>query len=244
MIRVGILGRDPLERAGIRRVLEADSRIRIVGEASEAEPHIGRTACLDVLVSSHTGTEEALDNLRLPKAAVLRATNVPVSRPAHVVLVDRLSEHTTRVLLHHGARGILLRGNSVRHLPWAVRAAAAGTVALGPVAARFLVDQYVRPGRTADAVAAARGLLEKLSSREREIVHLLADGVSNPDMAETLGISTHTVKDHIRGVYTKLGVDNRVQASRVVWQAHVHAQPQPTSPQAPGSGACGGLQAP
>ncbi|MDI6514725.1 response regulator transcription factor [Streptomyces coelicoflavus] len=244
MIRVGIVGREPLERAGIRRVLESDSRIRFVGEASEAESRTMRTARLDVLVSSHTGTEEALDNLRLLKAAGPRTTNVPASSPAHVVLVDHLSEHITRVLLHQGARGVLLRGNSVRHLPWAVRAAAAGTVALGPVAAQFLVDQYVRPGRTADAVAAARGMLEKLSSREREIVQLLADGVSNPDMAETLGSSTHTVKDHIRGAYTKLGVDNRVQASRIVWQAHVHAQPQPTSPQAHGSDACGGLQAP
>ncbi|MFJ8190039.1 response regulator transcription factor [Streptomyces sp. NPDC096094] len=56
-------------------------------------------------------------------------------------------------------------------------------------------------------------MLEKLGSREREIVHLLAGGASNPAMAETLRISAHTVKDHIRGPYSKLGVDNRVQPS-------------------------------
>lgn len=242
MIRVGILGREPLERAGVGRVLEADSRIRVVGEASEAESHLVRAVRLDVLVSSHASTDDALDTLRLPKAAGPKAANVPVSHPAHVVLVDHLSEHATRVLLHHGARGILLRGNSVQHLPWAIRAAAAGTVALGPVAAQFLVDQYVQPGRAADAVASARNMLKKLSSREREIVRLLADGVSNPDMAETLGISTHTVKDHIRGVYTKLGVDNRVQASRIVWQAQVRAQP--ATAQAQDSVTCGDRQMP
>ncbi|WND36244.1 response regulator transcription factor [Streptomyces sp. BB1-1-1] len=239
MIRVGILGREPLERAGVRRVLEEDSRIRIVGEASKAA---SPTVRLDVLVSSHHSPDEALDALRLPRAAAPKAASFQVSTPAHVVLVDHLSEHATCALLRHGARGILLRGNSVRHLPWAVRAAAAGTVALGPVAAQFLVDQYVRPGRTADAVATARRMLEKLSSREREIVHLLADGASNPAMAETLGISAHTVKDHIRGAYSKLGVDNRVQASRIVWQAQVPTQP--TSHQSRGSVACGGPQVP
>ncbi|MEU8730799.1 response regulator transcription factor [Streptomyces tendae] len=207
-----------------------------------------RTARLDVLVSSHASADEALATLRLPKAtAGLRATNVAARNPAHVVLVDHLSEHATRMLLYHGARGILLRGNSVRHLSWAVRATAAGTVALGPVAAQFLVDQYVRPGRTADAVAAARGMLEKLTFREREIVQLLADGVSNPGMAKTLGISTHTVKDHIRGVYTKLGVDNRVQASRIVWQAQVHTQPRHTAPsmgRRRGAEHCAGGQSP
>ncbi|MFJ8147711.1 LuxR C-terminal-related transcriptional regulator [Streptomyces sp. NPDC096048] len=225
MIRVGILGREPLERAGVRRVLEEDARIRIVGEVSEAESPLMRAVRLDVLVSSHHSPNEALDVLRLPSATAPRGAGSQVSAPAHVVLVDNLSEHTTRTLLRYGARGILLRGNSVRHLPWAVRAAAAGTVALGPVAAQFLVDQYVRPGRAADAVATARRMLERLSSREREIVQLLADGASNPAMAETLGISAHTVKDHIRRAYSKLGVDNRVQASRIVWQAQVHAQP-------------------
>jgi DNA-binding NarL/FixJ family response regulator len=229
---VGILGREPLERAGVRRVLEDDGRIRIVDEASETASPMVRTTRLDVLVSSHRDADEAVDFLRLASAAAPTAADAPGSTPVYVVLVDHLSEHATRTLLSHGVRGILLRGNSVRHLPWAVRAAAAGTIALAPVAARFLVDQYVRPGRTADAVATARTMLGKLSSREREIVHLLADGASNPAMAEMLGISAHTVKDHIRGVYSKLGVDNRVQASRIVWQAQVPTQP--TSTQARG----------
>ncbi|WP_395572789.1 DNA-binding response regulator [Streptomyces sp. BK79] len=243
MIRVGVLGREPLERAGVRRVLEEDVRIRIVCEHSDPASPVIRTSRLDVLISSHRGADEALDALRRPEPASPGTTDAPDFAPAHVVLVDSLSEHGTRMLLRHGARGILLRGNSVRHLPWAVRAAAEGTVALGPVAARFLVDQYVRPGRIADAVVAARGMLKKLSAREREIARLLAEGASNPDMAEALGISAHTVKDHIRGVYAKLGVDNRVQASRIVWQAQIPEQPT-ASAQARVSVGCADPQAP
>ncbi|MFI7351538.1 LuxR C-terminal-related transcriptional regulator [Streptomyces sp. NPDC049936] len=239
MIRVGVLGREPLERAGVRRVLEEDTGIRIVCENPDPSSLLIRTSRPDVLISIHRSADDALDALRRPKPASPGAAGVPAFAPAHVVLVDSLSEHGTRALLRHGARGILLRGNSVRHLPWAVRAAAEGTVALGPVAARFLVDQYVRPGRVADAVVAARGMLERLSAREREIARILAEGASNPDMAEALGISAHTVKDHIRGVYAKLGVDNRVQASRIVWQAHVPEQPA-TSAQARESKACTG----
>ncbi|WCN02219.1 response regulator transcription factor [Streptomyces sp. M92] len=243
MIRVGILGREPLERVGVRRVLEEDGGIRIVRETSDATSALVRTSRLHVVVSSHRSPDDALEALRSSNPTAPRATNAPVPTPAHVVLVDRLTEHTTRTLLRHGARGILLRANSVRHLPWAVRAAAEGTVALGPVAAQFLVDQYVRPARTADAATTARRMLGKLSHREREIAQLLAAGASNPDMAETLGISAHTVKDHIRGLYTKLGVDNRVQASRIVWQAQVSEQPT-TGPQQRDTLACGGPQVP
>ncbi|MFG2545675.1 response regulator transcription factor [Streptomyces sp. NPDC048594] len=222
MIRVGVLGREPLERAGVRRVLEEDDRIRIVCEHSDPAFPLVRTSRPDVLITSHRSANEALGVLQRPESAVPPAAAGPATAaPALVVLVDSVSEHGTRMLLRHGARGILLRDSSVRHLPWAVRAAAEGTVALGPMAARFLVEQYVRPGRVADAVVAARDRLRKLSAREREIARLLAEGASNPGMAESLGISAHTVKDHIRGVYAKLGVDNRVQASRIVWQAQL-----------------------
>lgn len=100
-----------------------------MGEASDAASPTARTTRLDVLVSSHRDPDEALDVLRLPYSAMPNAAGAPATAPVHVVLVDRLSEHATRMLLCHGARGILLRGNSVRHLSWAVRAAAAGTVA-------------------------------------------------------------------------------------------------------------------
>ncbi|MFJ5042008.1 hypothetical protein [Streptomyces parvulus] len=165
-----MLGREPLERVGVRRVLEEDTRIRIVCEHADPESPLVGASRTDVLITRHRSADEALGVLRRPEPVPAAAVTGPATAaPALVVLVDSVSEHGTRMLLHDGARGILLRASSVRHLPWAVRAAPEGTVALGPVAARFLVDQYVRPGRVADAVAAARGMLRKLSAREREI---------------------------------------------------------------------------
>jgi DNA-binding NarL/FixJ family response regulator len=207
---VGILGHRPPDRAGVRRLLENDSSVRVVGEGRpEQAPYVVSASRPDVLVASHRGPDDAL--------RALRSGCDP--GPARIVLVGRLCEHTTRLLLRHQARGVLLRADAARHLPWAVRAAAAGGVALAPGAAGFVVDAFLRPGLCDEEAAAARRALTALSLREREILELLAEGASNPAVAERLGISGHTVKDHISAVYAKLGVRNRIQAARVLWQA-------------------------
>ncbi|WUP39647.1 LuxR C-terminal-related transcriptional regulator [Streptomyces europaeiscabiei] len=123
------------------------------------------------------------------------------------------------MLLQHGVNGILLREDSVDHLHWAVRAAAAGGLALAPTAAAFVTEQCARPDRLTEETVAARKLVDALSPREREILRFLEKGLSNSHMADALTISGHTVKDHVRAVYAKLGVDNRVQAARIAWQA-------------------------
>nr|WP_163016856.1 response regulator transcription factor [Streptomyces chartreusis] len=216
---MSILGRHSLERAGVRRVLEDDGRVRIVGEgAVDQASHMVRSTRPDVLIASHQNTDEALNALRTDQLA----------GPARIVLVSRLTEDSTRMLLRLGACGVLLLGDCVEHLPWAVRATAAGSVALAPAAARFVVDQYVRPGQLADEVTNARELLTSLSAREREILEFVGRGASNSTVAETLNISAHTVKDHVRAIYTKLLVSNRVQAARILWQAR--SQPGPTPP--------------
>ncbi|MEU4486011.1 response regulator transcription factor [Streptomyces purpurascens] len=219
---MGILGCQSLERAGVRRILEEDGRARIVGEgAVDQTPHLVRSTRPDVLIASHQDPAEALSALRAYHA----------SEPARIVLVSRLTEHAIRSLLRHGARGVLLRGDCVEHLPWAVRATAAGSVALAPTAAGFVVDQYVTPGQLAEEVAAARKLLTSLSPREREILELVGGGASNSVMAKALCISSHTVKDHIRAIYTKLLVNNRIQAARILWQARSQPAPKPSDPE-------------
>ncbi|MFI9151030.1 LuxR C-terminal-related transcriptional regulator [Streptomyces sp. NPDC053367] len=212
---MGILGHRSLERSAVRQVLEDDGSLWVVGEGRpEQAPYVVRGSRPDVLVASHEGPEDALRALRAQ----------PGAGPARIVLVGHLSEQATRLLLRHDARGVLLRADTVRHLPWAVRAAAAGSVALAPGPAAFLVDAVVRPGRFAEETAAARTLLKALSRREREILELLAEGESNAAVAARLGISGHTVKDHIRAVYAKLGVRNRIQAARVLWQGQARTQ--------------------
>ncbi|MFF8869542.1 LuxR C-terminal-related transcriptional regulator [Streptomyces massasporeus] len=216
---MAILGCQTLERAGLRAVLEQDDRIRIVGDGTVDQAlHIVRSTRPDVLVASHDDPEEALSDLRVHRVSV----------PARIVLVSRLTEHVTRRLLQLGVRGVLLRRDCVEHLLWAVRATAAGSVALTPAAAGCVVDQYIRPGQQSEESAAAKKLLRVLSPREREILELIGNGASNPVVAETLTISGHTVKDHIRAIYTKLAVTNRIQAARILWQAQ--SRPGPRSP--------------
>ncbi|WP_143668877.1 MULTISPECIES: LuxR C-terminal-related transcriptional regulator [unclassified Streptomyces] len=215
---MAILGYQSLELAGIRAVLQDDSRVRIVGEGTwNQAPNIVRSTRPDVLVASHNDPEEALSALRTYRVSV----------PARIVLVSRLTEHATRMLLRLGVRGVLLRDDCVEHLLWAVRATAAGSLALTPAAAGFVVDQYVRPGQLSEEVTSARKLLTSLSPREREILELIANGASNPVVAETLSISGHTVKDHIRAIYTKLSANNRIQAALILWQARSRPGPKP-----------------
>jgi DNA-binding NarL/FixJ family response regulator len=209
MLRVCVFGDGPLERAGVRRVLEEDERIRVVGEGP-----VGRFARLvrasrpDLLVSLHDDPDDTL--------GTLPSSGPPLPR---IVLVSHLSEQSARMLLHQGANGILLREDSVAHLHWAVRAAAAGGLALDPTAAALVAARLIRPERLTEATVTARRLVATLSPREQEILRFLEQGAANVEMAEALNISGHTVKDHIRAVYTKLAVDNRVQAARIAWQA-------------------------
>jgi DNA-binding NarL/FixJ family response regulator len=165
---------------------------------------------------SHPGEDEAIHTFKV----LDRLTPTP----ARIVLVDRCTEDGTRRLLSSGAHGVLLRSSSVDHLLWAVRAVAAGSVALAPEVAGLVLDHYLQPSYAAAESTAAQSRLKDLSPREREILTLLSDGFSNPLIAETLSISSHTVKDHIRAIYTKLKVDNRVQAAQIAWQAASRTQ--------------------
>lgn len=210
MIRGVVLGSRTLERAGVRHILEADDGLAVVGEGTvEQTSGLVRSARPDVLVVGHHDPDEAPAAPRAHRAA----------GPARVVLVGRLTDRATRMLLRHGARGVLLRDDGARHLPWAVRAAAAGSLALTPAAAGFVVDPYVRPGRPAEEAVAARKLLAALSPRERRILEPVGSGASSPDVADILSISDHTVKDHIRAIYDRFLVGNRVHAARILWQA-------------------------
>ncbi|MBZ3906830.1 response regulator transcription factor [Streptomyces griseiscabiei] len=209
MLHVGVIGRVSLERAGVRRVLEEDERIRVVGEGpADQSSLLVRTSRPNLLVTIHDSPSEALSMLRATAPAL-----------PSIVLVSHLTEQTTRMLLRRGANGILLREDSVSHLHWAVRAAAAGGLALAPTAAAFVTARLTRPDRPAEETVTALKLVALLSPREREILRFLEKGVANAETADTLNISGHTVKDHIRAIYAKLGVDNRVQAARIAWQA-------------------------
>ncbi|MCK1794826.1 helix-turn-helix transcriptional regulator [Streptomyces sp. XM4193] len=121
-------------------------------------------------------------------------------------------------LLTGGAAGAVRAGEAAAHLRWAVGFAAAGETALSPYYAASVADRWLRPVRGEQA--RQRTLrLQALTCREREVLELAADGMPNRDVARRLHICDDTVKDHLRAVYRKMGVRNRLQAARCLWES-------------------------
>lgn len=226
MIRVGIVAAEELVRAGIRSVLETDDQLSVVvdGHTSRVLDLTDRVP-LTVLVASPATECEALH--------LLRTVNRRPAPPRTVVLADRVSKRGTRALLGERVAGIFRRSTARLHLPWAVRAAAQGGLALEPALASLLVDTYLEPLRQAQTQSEAQSLLSRLTAREREVLTLLADGHAAPEIAAMLSLAPGTVKSHMRSVYDKLGASNRIQAARVLWSAG----PVPSSASVPGRAA-------
>jgi DNA-binding NarL/FixJ family response regulator len=114
--------------------------------------------------------------------------------------------------LGHGSAGFLLKDTAPQELIHAVRAAAAGNAYLSPAATRHVVDTLASPAATVRAEEARRRLAE-LTGREREVLALLGEGLSNADAGARLHMSEATVKTYVSRVLTKLDCDNRVQAA-------------------------------
>jgi DNA-binding NarL/FixJ family response regulator len=112
--------------------------------------------------------------------------------------------------LRAGASGFLLKDAPVEDLLSAVRAVAAGDAQLSPAVTKRLLDQVAR--RLPAAVDHDEALLEELTARERDVLRLLAAGMSNAEIGEALVVSEATVKTHVSSVLSKLGLRDRVQA--------------------------------
>lgn len=220
VIRVGIAAPEELVRAGIRSVLEMDDQLSVVvdGHTSRVLDLTDRVP-LAVLVASPATECEAL--------RLLRTVNRRPVPPRTVVLADRVSKRGARALLGERVAGIFRRSTARLHLPWAVRAAAQGGLALEPALASSLVDSYLEPLRRAQTQSEAQTLLSRLTVREREVLTLLADGHAAPAIAAMLSLAPGTVKSYMRSVYDKLGTGNRIQAARVLWAAGTVPSPAP-----------------
>ena len=110
--------------------------------------------------------------------------------------------------LQSGASGFLLKDVSPEHLVGAVRTVAVGDALLAPSITRRLVERYARPAATLPADSEALG---RLTARETEVFGLVARGMSNAEIAETLVVTEATVKTHVAGILAKLGLRNRAQ---------------------------------
>ncbi|MGW0788401.1 response regulator transcription factor [Streptomyces sp. NPDC002911] len=207
MIRVLVTDDEPLIRAGIRMILSSADDIDVVAEAADGREavELARAQRIDVaLLDIQMPVMDGLTAL-----AELRRTAPQV----RVLILTTFGErHNVLRALAEGSAGFLLKDSAPAELMRAVRAAAAGEAYLSPGATRHVVDSLASGGTTRRAEDARRRL-EKLTARERDVLALLGEGLSNADAGQRIHMSEATVKTYVSRILAKLECDNRVQAA-------------------------------
>jgi DNA-binding NarL/FixJ family response regulator len=199
-IRVVIADDQPLMRAGFKAVLEAAGDIVVVAEAGD-----GAEA---VAAARREAPDVVLMDIRMPVLDGIEATRQLPGRRVLVLTTFGLDEYIIAAL-RAGASGFLLKDAPAEEVVGAVRALAAGDAVLSPAVTRRLLDQV---GRRLPAAVARDDGLEQLTEREREVLRMLAAGLSNGEIAQALVVSEATVKSHVSSLLGKLGLRDRVQA--------------------------------
>jgi DNA-binding NarL/FixJ family response regulator len=206
-IRVLVVDDQPLFREGVLMLLGADPDLLVVGEAEDGAAAVEAARAL--------APDVVLMDLRMPGLDGLHATELILAeRPDTKILVLTTfgDEGSVFPALRAGAIGYLLKDASSSDLRRAVRDAAAGESPLQPsVATKVVAELARRMGQDPHPIAARAP--ELLSEREREVLRWIARGASNKQIGAQLFIAEGTVKNHVTHIFTKLGVDDRVQAA-------------------------------
>ncbi|MFC8127772.1 response regulator [Streptomyces sp. NPDC057302] len=212
MIRVLLADDEAMIRAGVRAILGAGEGIEVVAEAAD-----GREAV--ALVQAHR-PDVALLDIRMPGLDGLAAGEeiVRTMPGTAVAMLTTFSEdaYVARAL-SGGATGFLLKSGDPHELIAGVRAVAGGAAFLSPKVARHVIDGYGAQRTVRGADARARTAV--LTPREREVLGLVGEGLSNPEIAARLHLVEGTVKAYVSAVLDRLGVKNRVQAAIVAYEA-------------------------
>jgi DNA-binding NarL/FixJ family response regulator len=197
-IRLVIVDDHPVVRDGLRGMLESQPDFEVVGEAADGEAA--------VQITNSLSPEVVLMDLRMPVMdGVTALREIKGSNPQIQVLVLTTYDSDADILpaIEAGASGYLLKDSSREELYTAIRAAARGETVLAPKVAARLVGRMRAPAE------------ERLSSRELEVLQLVAEGDSNSEIAIRLHISQATVKSHLIHIFGKLGVSDRTAAVTV-----------------------------
>ena len=208
MISVLIVDDQDLVREGLRMLLEAETDLTVAGEAGTGDQALAQARALD--------PDVILMDVRMPQLNGIEATArlVKAGCRARILMLTtfNLDEYVYHAL-KAGASGFLLKDASREQLTGAVRAVSAGETLLAPAITRRLIEDFCSgpaPNATGATAAAASS---RLSERELEVVRLVAQGLSNAEIAARLYLSEATVKSHIARILAKLGLRDRVQVA-------------------------------
>jgi DNA-binding NarL/FixJ family response regulator len=195
---------DELMRKGLRAVLSSDDRIEVVEEAANGRQAVQR--------ARHALPEVVLMDVRMPEVDGIEATEALLADvPESKVVILTTFEEDEYILgaLRAGASGFMLKRSSPEELTAAIHTVAAGEALLSPSVTRRVIDRMAAQpliGEPADP------RLDELTPREREVLELIAQGLSNREIAETLVVEESTVKTHVKRVLMKTDARDRVQA--------------------------------
>ncbi|KUN85729.1 response regulator transcription factor [Streptomyces griseoruber] len=205
-VTVLLVDDEPLVRAGLRAVLEAQGDIEVVGEAADGAAVIPLVRRLRPDVVAMDVRMPLMDGIEATRA-VLRTVDGP---PKILVVTTFENDEYVYEALRAGADGFLLKRARPAEIVHAVRLVAEGESLLFPASVRRLAAEYGEAGGD----RAARDTLERarLTGREAEVLRLMTRGLSNAEIAEQLVVGTETVKSHVSAVLAKLGARDRVQA--------------------------------
>lgn len=211
-VRLLIADDEALVRSGLRMLVESRDDIQVVGEASNGADAVEAVA--------RCRPDVVLMDVRMPRLDGLAAAERVLRRPAapRVLMLTTFDEDEyVYEALRIGVSGFLLKTSPPEQLLHAIRTVADGNALIDPKVTRRLIERFGDRLSTTEAPPE----LAELSPREREVLELIARGLSNAEIAERLYLSHATVKTHVARILDKLGLRDRVQAVIFAYEARI-----------------------
>ena len=214
-LSVLIVDDQALVRAGFRMILDAEEDIEIAGEAADGAEAVAEAVRLK--------PDVVLMDVRMPQVDGIEATRRLLAADGvdtKVVMLTTFDmDEYVYESLRAGASGFLLKDVPPEQLVTGIHAVVSGEALLAPSVTRRMIEEYVR--RPPNAARPASRELEQLTAREREVLVLMARGLSNAELAKEFVVSEATVKTHVAHVLAKLGLRDRVQAVVFAYESGV-----------------------